>query len=82
MRKGCAKPPKIPIIIVSGRHDEADRRDGARARPPMTTSLKPFSPRELLARVRAVLRRYKNLDRGAARAAMTRGAHIASADGN
>ncbi|MEP7295342.1 MAG: response regulator [Burkholderiales bacterium] len=47
---------KIPIIIVTGRQDEADRV--------MSLELgaddyltKPFSPRELLARIRALLRR-------------------------
>jgi len=47
---------KVPIIIVTGRQDEADRV--------MSLELgaddyltKPFSPRELLARIRALLRR-------------------------
>ena len=49
---------EIPIIILSGRQDEADRVMGLElgADDYMT---KPFSPRELLARVRAILRRYK-----------------------
>jgi two-component system, OmpR family, response regulator len=49
----------IPIIILTGVHDEADRI--------MSLELgaddyftKPFSPRELLARVRTVLRRTKS----------------------
>jgi two-component system, OmpR family, response regulator len=49
---------KIPIIILSGRHEEVDRV--------MCLELgaddyltKPFSPRELLARIRALLRRIR-----------------------
>jgi len=46
----------IPIIILTGRRDEADRVMGLElvADDYLT---KPFSPRELLARIRAVLRR-------------------------
>jgi len=49
---------EIPIIIVSGRRDEADRVMGLELGADDYIT-KPFSPRELLARVRAVLRRYK-----------------------
>jgi two-component system, OmpR family, response regulator len=49
---------EIPIIIVSGRQDEADRVMGLELGADDYIT-KPFSPRELLARVRAVLRRYK-----------------------
>ena len=49
---------EIPIIIVSGRKDEADRVMGLELGAD-DYIVKPFSPRELLARVRAVLRRYK-----------------------
>jgi two-component system OmpR family response regulator len=47
---------KIPIIMVSGRLEEADRVMGLElgADDYMT---KPFSPRELLARIRTVMRR-------------------------
>jgi len=48
----------IPIIIVSGRRDEADRVMGLEFGADDYIT-KPFSPRELLARVRAVLRRYR-----------------------
>jgi two-component system, OmpR family, response regulator len=48
----------IPIIIVSGRKDEADRVMGLELGADDYIT-KPFSQRELLARVRAVLRRYK-----------------------
>jgi two-component system, OmpR family, response regulator len=48
----------VPIIIVTGRKDEADRVMGLELGADDYV-VKPFSPRELLARVRAVLRRYK-----------------------
>jgi DNA-binding response OmpR family regulator len=47
-----------PIIIVSGKHDEADRIMGLELGADDYV-MKPFSPRELLARIRAVLRRYQ-----------------------
>ena len=47
-----------PIIIVTGRHDEADRVMGLELGADDYVR-KPFSPRELLARIRAVLRRYQ-----------------------
>jgi len=47
-----------PIIIVSGKHDEADRIMGLEIGADDYV-MKPFSPRELLARIRAVLRRYQ-----------------------
>jgi len=48
----------IPVIIVTGKRDEADRVMGLEiaADDYMT---KPFSNRELLARIRSVLRRYQ-----------------------
>lgn len=48
---------KIPIIIVTGRLDEADRVMGLELGADDYVT-KPFSPRELLARIRAVVRRY------------------------
>lgn len=48
---------KIPVIIVSGRQDEADRVMGLEIAADDYIT-KPFSNRELLARVRSVLRRY------------------------
>ncbi|MGH8681321.1 MAG: response regulator [Burkholderiales bacterium] len=48
----------IPIIIVTGRQDEADRVMGLELGADDYLT-KPFSPRELLARIRAVLRRYQ-----------------------
>ena len=47
---------KIPIIILSGRSDEADRIMGLELAADDYVT-KPFSPRELVARIRAVLRR-------------------------
>jgi two-component system, OmpR family, response regulator len=47
-----------PIIIVTGRQDEADRVMGLELGADDYLT-KPFSPRELLARIRAVLRRYQ-----------------------
>ncbi len=51
----------LPIIVVTGRRDEADRVMALElgADDYMT---KPFSPRELLARVRALLRRMRTHD--------------------
>lgn len=48
----------VPIIIVTGKLDEADRVMGLELGADDYV-LKPFSPRELLARIRAVLRRYR-----------------------
>jgi DNA-binding response OmpR family regulator len=49
----------VPILILSGRTEEADRVMGLELAADDYIT-KPFSPRELLARVRAVLRRVKN----------------------
>jgi two-component system OmpR family response regulator len=51
----------IPIIMVTGKKEEADRVMGLELGADDYIT-KPFSPRELLARVRAVLRRYKILE--------------------
>jgi DNA-binding response OmpR family regulator len=48
----------IPIIILTGVHDDADRVMGLELGADDYLT-KPFSPRELLARVRAVLSRTK-----------------------
>jgi len=47
---------RLPIIMVSGRKEEADRVIGLELAAD-DYLIKPFSPRELLARIRAVLRR-------------------------
>jgi len=51
---------QIPVIIVTGKRDEADRVMGLELAADDYVN-KPFSPRELLARIRAVLRRYQTL---------------------
>ncbi len=48
----------VPIILLTGRAEEADRVMGLELGADDYIT-KPFSPRELLARVRAVLRRYQ-----------------------
>jgi two-component system OmpR family response regulator len=48
----------MPIIIVTGKQDEADRVMGLELGADDYIT-KPFSPRELLARIRTVLRRYQ-----------------------
>ena len=58
LAKKLRETSEIPIIIVSGRNDEADRVMGLELAADDYIT-KPFSPRELLARVRAVLRRYQ-----------------------
>jgi two-component system OmpR family response regulator len=56
--KKLRETSEIPIIIVSGRKDEADRVMALELAADDYLT-KPFGPRELLARVRAVLRRYQ-----------------------
>src|SRR5436190_11759355 len=58
LAKRLRETSEIPIIIVSGRKDEADRVMGLELGADDYIT-KPFSSRELLARVRAVLRRYQ-----------------------
>jgi two-component system OmpR family response regulator len=48
----------IPILMLTGRVEEADRVMGLELDADDYVT-KPFSPRELLARIRAVLRRYQ-----------------------
>lgn len=48
----------VPIVLLTGRHEEADRVMGLELGADDYVT-KPFSPRELLARVRAILRRYQ-----------------------
>lgn len=52
---------KIPIIMVTGRLEEADRIMGLELGADDYVT-KPFSPRELLARIRAVMRRYQAVE--------------------
>jgi len=53
------KTSKVPILFLSARSDEVDRIVGLELGGD-DYLVKPFSPRELLARVRAVLRRFEN----------------------
>jgi two-component system, OmpR family, response regulator len=48
----------VPIVLLTGRDEEADRVMGLELGADDYVT-KPFSPRELLARLRAVLRRYQ-----------------------
>ena len=48
----------VPVILLTGRAEEADRVMGLELGADDYVT-KPFSPRELLARIRAVLRRYQ-----------------------
>jgi two-component system OmpR family response regulator len=52
---------KVPIIIVTSRAEEADRVMGLELGADDYVT-KPFSTRELLARIRAVMRRYRNCE--------------------
>ena len=57
LMRGLGIPPQAPIIIVTGhRREETDRVVGLELGADDYLT-KPFSPRELLARIRAVLRR-------------------------
>ena len=57
----------IPIIMLTGRHEEADRVMGLELGADDYVT-KPFSPRELLARIRAMLRRRPEVQQGRPRA--------------
>ena len=52
----CRRSRRIPVIILSSRDDELDRVSGLEMGADDYVT-KPFSPREVVARVRAVLRR-------------------------
>ena len=59
---------RVPIIVVTAREEEADRVLGLELGADDYVT-KPFSPRELVARVKAVLRRDRARTRGRSRAA-------------
>jgi DNA-binding response OmpR family regulator len=63
---------RLPIIMVTARTHEADRVLGLDLGADDYVT-KPFSPRELVARVRAVLRRQAGTDRGVS---LYRGPHL------
>jgi DNA-binding response OmpR family regulator len=54
--RGIRKTSNVPIVMLTGRGDEADRVAGLELGADDYVT-KPFSPKELVARVRAVLRR-------------------------
>jgi two-component system phosphate regulon response regulator PhoB len=54
--RASARTKAVPILMLTARGDEADRVAGLDAGAD-DYIVKPFSPRELLARIRAVLRR-------------------------
>ena len=54
--RAIRRDSRLPILVVSARGDEADRVTGLELGADDYVT-KPFSPRELVARVRAVLRR-------------------------
>ena len=56
LARSIRESSKIPIVILTGRLEEADRVMGLELGADDYVT-KPFSPRELLARIRAVLRR-------------------------
>ncbi|MGA0609661.1 response regulator [Caldimonas sp. KR1-144] len=58
LARGVRERATVPIILLTGRNEEADRVMGLELGADDYVT-KPFSPRELLARVRAVLRRYQ-----------------------
>jgi DNA-binding response OmpR family regulator len=60
--KGDAKTASIPVIMLTAKSQESDKIVGLElgADDYMT---KPFSPRELIARIKAVLRRVKEKDK-------------------
>jgi len=62
IRSEAGVAPAIPIVMVTGRGDPADRIVGLELGADDYVS-KPFEPRELLARIRAVLRRSQTTDR-------------------
>ena len=51
-----ARPPSVPVIMVSAKDDEVDKVVGLELGADDYVT-KPYSPRELVARIRAVLRR-------------------------
>ena len=55
---------RVPIIMLTARADESDKLVGLELGADDYIT-KPFSPKELVARVRAVLRRMENADAGA-----------------
>lgn len=68
-----AARPTLPVIILTARGEEADRVQGLRLGSDDYV-VKPFSVRELLARVEAVLRRSPERSNGVSKIPLPRGA--------
>ena len=66
LTKAVRDSSSMPLVVLSERHEEADRVMGLELGADDYVT-KPFSPRELLARIRAVLRRYRVNARAGAR---------------
>jgi two-component system, OmpR family, response regulator len=64
MARRLREASTVPIIIVTSRGEEADRVMGLELGADDYVT-KPFSTRELLARIRAVMRRYRNSESAA-----------------
>ena len=60
LARALRETSQIPLIIVTGKQEEADRVMGLELAADDYIN-KPFSSRELLARIRAVLRRYQTI---------------------
>jgi DNA-binding response OmpR family regulator len=58
LAQGLRETASVPIMLLTGNAEEADRVMGLELGADDYIT-KPFSPRELLARIRAVLRRYQ-----------------------
>ena len=61
LRRIREQTPRLPVVIVTARGDETDRVVGLELGADDYV-VKPFSPRELVARVRAVLRRTERVE--------------------
>ena len=62
--RAIRKESNVPIIMLTARNEEADKLVGLELGADDYIT-KPFSPKELVARVRAVLRRFENARAGA-----------------
>ena len=65
LHAGCAVRARRQIILLTARREEADRIEGLELGADDYV-VKPFSPQELVSRVRAVLRRTQSIGRPAA----------------
>ncbi len=85
--KRIREDSNIPVLMLTARGDETDRIVGLEIGADDYLP-KPFSPRELLARLRAVLRRTQSTDPSASRALrfgrleIDRDARVVAVDGN